>query len=182
MATLPVNDRTIAGSARRPRSGVDAALRDVSGRAARRASGLVGRSPTWAAPGASLVAAGLPWLACCEVRRAAELALATLLISHLLVQLAKRTVGRGRPSIGCDLSAAIREPDRFSFPSGHATASLAIALSYAVVFPLWAGPLLLLALLVGFSRIRLGVHYPSDVLAGQIIAIATALGVRLAVL
>ena len=130
--------------------------------------------------GPSLVAAGLPWLACCEVRRAAELALATLLISHLLVQLAKRTVGRGRPSIGCHLSAAIREPDRFSFPSGHATASLAIALSYGVVFPLWAGPLLLLALLVGFSRIRLGVHYPSDVLAGQTIAIATALGVVMA--
>jgi undecaprenyl-diphosphatase len=126
--------------------------------------------------GVSLAAAGLPWLACCEVRRAAELAIATLVISHLLVQLVKRTVGRGRPSTGCDLSAAIREPDRFSFPSGHATASLAVALPYAVVFPLWGGPLLLLALLVGFSRIRLGVHYPSDVLVGQLIAIGTTGG------
>jgi undecaprenyl-diphosphatase len=81
------------------------------------------------------------------------------------------------PSLACNLSAAIREPDRFSFPSGHVTASLAVAPSYAMVFPLWAGPLLLLALVVGFSRVRLGVHYPSDVLAGQLIAIATALGV-----
>ena len=75
-----------------------------------------------------------------------------------------------------DLNAAIQEPDRFSFPSGHATASLAVALPYAVVFPLWAGPLLLLALLVGFSRVRLGVHYPSDVLVGQLIAIGTMIG------
>ena len=127
--------------------------------------------------GVSVAAAGFPLLACCKVRRAAELAMATLVISHLLVQLIKRTVGRGRPSKAGGLSAAIREPDRFSFPSGHATASLAVALSYAVVFPLWGGPLLLLALLVGFSRIRLGVHYPSDVLVGQLIAMGTAGGV-----
>jgi undecaprenyl-diphosphatase len=125
----------------------------------------------------SILAAGLPLLACCELYRTGELAMATLVISHLLVQLIKRTVGRGRPSLAGELSAIIREPDRFSFPSGHATASLAVALPYAVIFPLWAGPLLLLALLVGFSRIRLGVHYPSDVLVGQLLATVTAIAV-----
>ena len=42
---------------------------------------------------------------------------------------------------------------------------------------MWAGPLLLLALLVGFSRVRLAVHYPSDVVIGQVIAMVTAGGV-----
>jgi len=124
----------------------------------------------------SLLAAGLPLLACCELYRAGELAMTSVVVSHLLVQLVKRTVGRGRPSRGCDLSAVVREPDRFSFPSGHATASFAVSLSYAMVFPLWAGPVLLLAVLVGFSRIRLGVHYPSDVVVGQALAAITALG------
>jgi undecaprenyl-diphosphatase len=127
----------------------------------------------------SVAAACLPWFGCCDWHRTSRFALATLLVSHLLVQLVKRTVGRGRPSLACDLSAAVREPDRFSFPSGHAAASLAVALSYAMVFPLWAGPLLLLALLVGFSRVRLGVHYPSDVVVGQLIAIVTVIGVGL---
>jgi undecaprenyl-diphosphatase len=124
----------------------------------------------------SLLAAGLPLLACCALHQASRLAFTALVVSHLLVQLVKRTIGRGRPSTVCDLSAAVHEPDRFSFPSGHATASAAVALSYAITFPIWAPPLLALAVLVGFSRVRLGVHYPSDVIVGQGLAAATILG------
>jgi undecaprenyl-diphosphatase len=124
--------------------------------------------------GFTILASALPWWACCALHQASRLAILTLIGSHLIVQLLKRTIVRGRPAAVCDLEATIREPDRFSFPSGHATASMAVALSYGAVFPIFAAPLLLLAILVGFSRIRLGVHYPSDVLAGQLIAGATA--------
>ena len=126
--------------------------------------------------GPSLLAAGLPLLACCELRRASVLAALTLVLSHLLVQLIKRTIVRGRPSAEQVCAALVREPDRFSFPSGHAAAGMSIAVAYGLVFPLWAGPLLLLALAVGFSRIRLGVHYPSDVLVGQLVAMMTGVG------
>ena len=124
--------------------------------------------------GPSLLAAGLPSFACCELHEASKLALLTLVLSHIVVQLIKRTVSRARPSTVDRFVSLVAEPDRFSFPSGHATAAMAVALVYAAAFPAWAVPLLLAGLLVGFSRVRLRVHYPSDVVIGQLIAAGTA--------
>jgi len=126
--------------------------------------------------GPSLLAAGLPLAACCGLHRASKLALLTLLLSHLLVQLVKRTVVRTRPAKMERFVSLVAEPDCFAFPSGHATASMSVTLAYGTVFPAWLVPLLLLALLVGFSRVRLRVHYPGDVIAGQLIALETARG------
>ena len=128
--------------------------------------------------GPSVLAAGLPLLAGGEVRLGARLALMTLVLSHLAVQVVKRTVARRRPVKVIRCVSLVREPDCFSFPSGHATASMSLALAYGTAFPAGGVPLLLLALLIGFSRVRLGVHYPSDVLIGQLMAAGTVSIVR----
>src|SRR5580704_7061779 len=125
----------------------------------------------------SVAAATVPLLAASATLRAAAFrAFLGLAISHVIVQILKRNVLRVRPTEELGHESLVRVPDEFSFPSGHATAAMAVALAYAMAFPLVA-----LATLVGFSRVCLGVHYPSDVLAGQTIAIVTDLVVFAAI-
>ena len=61
----------------------------------------------------------------------------------------------------------------FSFPSGHAATSFAMASIIGHLFRSGAVPAFLLAFLVAFSRIYVGVHYPSDVLGGAVVGGAT---------
>lgn len=78
----------------------------------------------------------------------------------------KRRIQRRRP---CEVLGVLPEalpPDRFSFPSGHAATSFAIATVLALAFPA-LGPLFLaMAAAIGVSRVALGLHYVSDVVAG----------------
>jgi undecaprenyl-diphosphatase len=67
-----------------------------------------------------------------------------------------------------------------SFPSEHATVAFAVAAGIGVYRRRFGLVLLVLACLVAFSRVYVGVHYPGDVAGGAIIGIAMALGLRLA--
>ena len=122
---------------------------------------------------ASIAAAVVPIAIGGALRHPGTQALIALVVSHLFVQLVKRTVGRPRPSRHGARQWA-DEPDRFSFPSGHSAAAMSVAVVYALAFGHAALLLLPMAALVGLSRVRLGVHYPGDVVAGQLIAIVTA--------
>jgi len=72
--------------------------------------------------------------------------------------------------------------DRFSFPSGHALNAFAIGSVIALAFPLTAVPVLALAASVAASRVVLGLHWLSDVLAGALVGLVIGTSVWLAFL
>jgi undecaprenyl-diphosphatase len=80
----------------------------------------------------------------------------------------KRLTGRPRP---CALAphawSTLLPPDRFSFPSGHSITAFAVAVPLALAYPALGPVLLLCAANVAASRIFLGMHFLSDVLAGS---------------
>ncbi len=88
----------------------------------------------------------------------------------------KVTFGRPRPRVGIgNIEALARDPDKYSFPSAHAASSTAAAVQALLVNPQAGGPLLGLALMISFSRMYVGVHYPLDVIAGMLTGTLTSL-------
>jgi undecaprenyl-diphosphatase len=106
-------------------------------------------------------------------RYAVGLVVATLgaKISEMLIKI---IVERARP-----LDVGLLQLDTYSFPSGHATAAMALYGFFAYVlwqvYPKWRVVVLAVSTLiiggVGISRIYLGVHYPSDVLGGYLLGL-----------
>ena len=83
----------------------------------------------------------------------------------------KLAIGRKRPLIE-DLPHLMATPTGLSFPSSHSTSSFAAARAYGTLLP--PGPLYAAATAMAFSRLYLGVHYPSDIAAG--VALGSVLG------
>lgn len=125
-----------------------------------------------------LVWVGLLWKGAARGRTLALLMLPLILITdQLSSHVLKEVFGRVRP---CEALEGVRAIDgcrhSLSFPSSHAVNTFAAATLFTVFYRRWV-PLVVygLAALVSYSRIYLGLHYPSDVLGGAAIGVACAL-------
>lgn len=146
-------------------------------------------SPGWAVPiffTLTLIGGGwgllliLPFVIRRTTRIAALWMLCGVLITSGLVSLLKMLFERTRPcdALGWCVPIAVLSPGGHSFPSGHAAGSFAFSAFVAMRVPKLGPVALFCAALIAWSRCMLGVHYPSDVLAGS--AFGAAMGVAFA--
>ncbi|HEY5990344.1 MAG TPA: phosphatase PAP2 family protein [Streptosporangiaceae bacterium] len=128
-------------------------------------------SVLWIAIAIGLSSTGNKW-----ARRAALRGLAGIAIASATSNVAAKGLARrARPGVEIPiLRRLLHVPRSTSFPSGHSASAAAFATGVALETPRLAVPIGAVALAVGASRIVVGVHYPSDVLAG--FAIGTAAG------
>lgn len=141
-------------------------------------------TPFWIAV-TTLGNGGLIWLAGSallliskKTRKIGIMALAALAFSVLIDNvILKNLVARTRPyEVVPGLTSLIGVQDDFSFPSGHTGSSFAAAAVMYRGLPKKVGvPVLVFAFMMGFSRLYVGVHYPSDVIGGALIGTAIAL-------
>jgi undecaprenyl-diphosphatase len=104
---------------------------------------------------------------------------ATILIAESVSGALKGWIGRDRPPLSNpDPEPLVQLPVTDSFPSGHATVSFACATTLALAVPRLRIPLYVLAALIAFSRVYVGVHYPFDVLAGALLGVGLAIALR----
>jgi undecaprenyl-diphosphatase len=97
------------------------------------------------------------------------LGIAGIIISSVSVSFLKLLFATPRPCTALEnIRLLVACPGSFSMPSGHAATSFAAASLMGHFIKPAAIPVFLLALLVAFSRVYVGVHYPSDVIAGAI--------------
>lgn len=87
------------------------------------------------------------------------------------VQIIKRMVSRVRPYNTLENINPLRTEKDYSFPSGHTAAAFTTALTLNSLIPATSTVCYALAILIGYSRVYIGVHYPSDVIAGGLIGL-----------
>jgi membrane-associated phospholipid phosphatase len=101
-------------------------------------------------------------------------------VNLLLTTVIKKIVKRPRPFLGKIRINAVYQPGSTSFPSGHASSSFTTATALSQVYSKWyvIAPAYLWAGSVSYSRMYLGVHYPTDVATGAILGTGTALSMK----
>lgn len=131
----------------------------------------------WISMAAPLIYGGSQWLLSHpEGKQKALTMIGAAAMSAGLTTLLKVSVRRDRPYETHDDIHALDHTGPLSFPSGHTASAFNLATSVSIVCPRWyvVSGMYLWAGLTGYSRMHLGVHYPSDVLAGALIGSGTA--------
>ena len=111
-----------------------------------------------------------------KYRRAGAAASLSLILDFIVVNLVlKNLVARTRPyDMLEELLLITKRPSDLSFPSGHAGACFAVASVLFLCLPRRFGiPAMVVAVLISFSRLYVGAHYPTDVLGGMVIGCIT---------
>lgn len=102
--------------------------------------------------------------------------LLAFLIERPVYFVLKNGLKRNRPQAALEnFRSSIIPSDQFSFPSGHTSAAFMMASLLGYSTPELLIPLYCWATMVGFSRIVLGVHFPTDTLVGALLGISTAM-------
>ncbi|MEI7510065.1 MAG: phosphatase PAP2 family protein [Flavobacterium sp.] len=100
----------------------------------------------------------------------------TYLVNAFITIAMKSAINRDRPYVTYPDIDKQAEAGNSSFPSGHTSEAFCTATSLSIAFPKWyiIAPSFAWAGVVGYSRMDLGVHYPTDVIAGAIVGSGTA--------
>ncbi|ADU31565.1 phosphatase PAP2 family protein [Evansella cellulosilytica] len=113
-----------------------------------------------------------------ELKAIAIISSLSLACSHALAIMIKKIVPRLRPYLAINYSYVAKNPLKdSSFPSGHTTAIFSLLLPYMFFANILIPILLPIAILVAISRITIGLHYPSDVIAGAFLGFITVISI-----
>ncbi|WLD59494.1 phosphatase PAP2 family protein [Salinispirillum sp. LH 10-3-1] len=101
--------------------------------------------------------------------------LLAIAVERVLYLIIKKGFKRNRPQEALvDFRSFIRPSDQFSFPSGHTSCAFLFATFMATLFPQFTVVWFIWASSIAFSRVFLGVHFPTDTMVGAVMGSATA--------